>query len=163
MSIKTLNKEYWKKIPAGETTSVDVTISDSELNMIPHGGHVLDIGCGDGQLADYLDEKGFQVEAIDINQNVIKANQTKQSRVRYSQQDIAAGKTNFADGMFDLLCFKYTLANIHREEWPLVREEVARLIKPKGFVWIAEPLISPDYQERYALAKELLDEYGKRW
>ncbi|WP_339887696.1 methyltransferase domain-containing protein [uncultured Flavobacterium sp.] len=40
-------------------------------------GKVLDVGCGSGSHALYLEEKGFDVTAIDISENAIKASQLR--------------------------------------------------------------------------------------
>ncbi len=144
MKLSILNKEYWKKVSADQTTSVDILPSDKELSYISKGGKVLDVGCGDGKLAEWLSERSFSVNATDINQNAINANKKRDTKVTYSLQDITS-KTTFPDHFFDLLCFRFTLANIHRDEWPSTKTEIERLVSPKGFIWLAEPLFSTDY------------------
>lgn len=150
--IDTTNKEYWKKVPAGKTLSSVIRPSDEDLNDVPISGNVLDVGCGDGQLSEWLSKKGFHVSAFDINQNAIESNIKRKTKVNYSVQDISK-KTTFGSEFFDFLCFKYPLANIHKKEWPAVRKEINRLVSSKGFVWLVEPLISNDYKSRYELAK----------
>lgn len=157
MRFSILNKECWKKVSASQTTSVDIRPTDKELSQVPTNGNVLDVGCGDGKLAEWLSKKSFSVSAIDINQNAINANRKRNTKVTFSLQDIT-NKTTFPDQFFDLLCFKFTLANIHRDEWQSTKKEVERLISPKGFVWLAEPLVSSDYKERYELSKKILND-----
>lgn len=131
--------------------------TDKELSQVPTNGNVLDVGCGDGRLAEWLSKRSFSVSAIDINQNAINANRKRSTKVTFSLQDIT-DKTTFPDHFFDLLCFKFTLANIHRDEWQSTKKEIERLISLKGFVWLAEPLVSSDYKERYDLSKKVLND-----
>lgn len=152
--LKDLNKDYWKQVPSHKTTSVDILPGDDVLSRIPQPSRVLDIGCGEGKLSEWFSGKGHHVSAIDINPNVIDANIKLGTKVEYSIQDITS-KTSYRDGTFNLVCSKFTLANIHSEEWDLFRKEIKRIISPKGFVWIVEPLVSEDYSERYELAKLL--------
>jgi len=152
--IKDLNKKYWKQVPAEKTTSMDILPSEEILKHIPKSGNILDIGCGDGQLAEWFSQKSFQVSGIDINQNAIKACQNKKTNVDYSLQDITT-KTTFNDSFFDLVCSKFTLANIHQAEWDLFRKEIKRIVKPGGYAWVVEPLVSESYADRYKLAQDL--------
>ena len=156
-SLSELNKEYWKKVSADKTTSLKIMPSDEDLDLVPTAIHVLDVGCGDGQLSEWLSEKGFLVSAIDINENAIIACNKRNTKVNYTLQDITK-RTTFENSLFDLVCFRFTLANIHRDEWPVLRKEVDRLVAPGGFVWLAEPLVSTDYQKRYELSKRLLND-----
>jgi ubiquinone/menaquinone biosynthesis C-methylase UbiE len=156
--MKDLNKEYWRKVSANETTSMPIFPDQSVLDHV-HRGRVLDAGCGDGQLAEWLSEKGFLVFAIDINENAIENCRKKKTKVKYSLEDITE-KLVYPDNFFDLICFKFTLANIHRADWPSLRKEVNRIIRPGGFVWLAEPLISDDYEKRYVLSCDLLNDNG---
>ncbi|MEB3219799.1 MAG: class I SAM-dependent methyltransferase [Nostocales cyanobacterium 94392] len=41
------------------------------LPFIPQGTHILDLGCGTGQLAQYLKSKGYQVTGIDISEGML--------------------------------------------------------------------------------------------
>lgn len=155
--IEDLNKKYWKQVPAKKTTSMDIIPSEETLRYIPNEGRVLDIGCGEGQLAEWFSKKGFKVNGIDINPNAIKACYDKETNVNYSLQDITE-KTTFNNSFFDLVCSKFTLANIHRGDWELFRAEIERIVKPEGYVWLAEPLVSEDYSKRYNLAKNLFSD-----
>lgn len=40
--------------------------------MVKPGGHILDIGCGTGFLAEYLIQKGFRLTGIDITENLLQ-------------------------------------------------------------------------------------------
>ena len=41
------------------------------LPFLPQGAHILDLGCGTGQLAQYLKSKGYQVTGIDLSEGML--------------------------------------------------------------------------------------------
>ncbi len=149
------NKSYWQTYRPGEIPSVPNLPPTTLLGNIH--GPILDIGTGDGILAEQLAIQGYEIEAIDIAENIVQANMAKNSKVRYSLQDITRG-TNFLDEYFDLVIFRFTLTNIHKESWKELGRETKRVLKPTGRVWVLEPLVSENYQQRYALASEFIDE-----
>lgn len=149
------NKLYWQNYQPGAIPSVPELPPESVLANVH--GPVLDVGTGDGVLAEHLATLGHTVFGIDIAQNIIAANQSRRSQVAYSVQDITH-KTRFASHLFSLILFRFTLTNIHRDAWPGVGREVARLLKPGGQVWLLEPLVSASYSKRYRLAKHFLTE-----
>ncbi len=149
------NKEYWQKYKPGEIPSPSHYPPKKLMDSIK--GKVLDIGTGDGSLAEKLAKNGFQVFGIDIAENIILENRKRDTGVVYDIQDITK-KTNFSDNSFDLIIFKYTLTNIHKESWKFLEEEVFRILKPRGKVWIFEPMVSESYKERYALASHFIDD-----
>ncbi len=157
MHLSQLNKHYWQNSPAGETTSIDVKPTRAVLARFPPQARVLDVGTGDGRLAEWLSRQGFDVVGIDINTHEIEATRHRETSVDYQVQDIAVG-TVFQDSFFDLLCFRFTLCNIHRDEWDALAREVDRLTAARGYVWLVEPLVSPSYTERYRLAREVSDD-----
>lgn len=143
------NKEYWQSYKPGEIPSPS---NEPPFKLLKETkGNVLDVGTGDGILAEKLAEKGFSVFGIDIAENIIDENKKRNTKVKYSIQDIAE-KTNFPDNYFNLILFKYTLTNIHKESWDFLGREIFRILKPLGKVWIFEPLVSDSYKERYKLA-----------
>ncbi len=147
------NRTYWQRYQPGKIPSVPQKPPRDLLDQI--NDPILDVGTGDGVLAEDLARKGFQVYGIDIATNIINANQIRSSRVTYSVQDITAA-TSFADDYFDLLIFRFILTNIHKTKWKKLGDEVFRILKPGGKVWVLEPLVSPSYRQRYRLASHFV-------
>ena len=149
------NKQYWQKYKPGEIPSPS---NEPSLKLLKETkGNILDVGTGDGILAEKLAEKGFQVFGIDIAENIICENKKRDTTVEYSVQDITK-KTNFPNNYFALILFKYTLTNIHKEAWEFLGEEIFRILKPNGKVWIFEPLVSEMYRERYRLSNYFVED-----
>jgi ubiquinone/menaquinone biosynthesis C-methylase UbiE len=108
-------------------------------------------------LAERLSLDGFDVYGIDIAENIIEENKLRQTKVKYSIQDITT-QTNFPNNFFDFIIFKFTLTNIHKEAWEKVSNEIFRLLKPNGRLLIIEPLVSESYQLRYDLASNFVQD-----
>lgn len=147
------NIKYWQQYTPGKVPSVPQSVPLELLKNL--NGPILDVGTGDGLLAENLSHKGLTVFAIDIAKNIIEENKKRTSRVDYSIQNITA-KTTFPSEYFDLIIFKFTLCNIHRESWKKLGKEIYRILKPGGKMWILEPLVSESYNERYKLAANFI-------
>lgn len=150
-----INKSYWQNYQCGQIPSVYNDIPSEIFENID--GPILDVGTGDGILAESLAKNGFNVYAIDIAENIINKNKSKLTKVKYSIQDISK-KTNFSNDFFDFIIFKFTLANIHKESWENVNNEIFRILKPNGRLLIIEPLVSKPYQLRYDLAANFIQD-----
>ncbi|MFA5894246.1 MAG: class I SAM-dependent methyltransferase [Candidatus Shapirobacteria bacterium] len=147
------NNKYWQNYLPGQVPSIPQSVPLKLLDNL--NGPILDVGTGDGLLAENLSRKGLTVFAIDIAKNIIEENQKRTSRVDYSIQNITA-KTSFPSEYFDLIIFKFTLTNIHKESWNKLGNEIYRILKPGGKMWILEPLVSESYQDRYQLATNFI-------
>ncbi len=143
------NKSYWQTYKPGEIPSVPQNPPQELLNSI--SSPILDVGTGDGVLAEELEKQGFDVYGIDIAENIIKENIKRITKVKYSIQSITT-RTDFPDNFFDLIVFKFTMTNIHKDSWDNVAKEAYRILKPTGKVWVLEPLVSESYKKRYELA-----------
>ena len=90
---------------------------DLELiaSWIERGTRVLDLGCGDGALLEFLrdarDCRGYGVDIDDAN--VLEC---VKHRVNVIQSDLDAGLRMFADDMFDTVVLSQTLQAMHRVE-----------------------------------------------
>ena len=87
---------------------------------IPHGASVLDLGCGDGSLLDYLqterEVRGYGVEIDD--KNILRC---IERGVNVIQSNLDEGLSGFETGAFDFVILSQTLqATRHTEK--LVRE-----------------------------------------
>lgn len=146
------NNSYWQNYAPGAIPTSPLRPPEDLLAKIK--GPVLDLGCGDGAMAEELSQK-FTVYAADVSKKVIAENLKRKSPVTYSVEDITE-KTSFKNAFFDLLLLKYVLTSIHKESWANLGKEVFRILKPGGYIWLSEPLVSESYTDRYALASELL-------
>lgn len=151
------NKKYWQHYQAGTTPGVPQEPADTVLSRISLQDPILDIGTGQGSLADSLAARGYTLYGIDINSNEIKENQKRGTGVNYSAQDIVEG-TNFPDGFFKLVIFRYTLTNIHKDQWHTLTDEINRITQAESYLWLVEPLVSESYRDRYSLASSLLED-----
>ena len=90
--------------------------------LVPEGARVLDLGCGDGALLDYLQKNrgctGYGVEIDDVNiQACVKRG------VNVLQLNLDEGLTMFADQSFDVVLQIDTLQHLRNAE-VMLRETV---------------------------------------
>lgn len=84
--------------------------------LIPAGGPVLDLACGNGRHARYLASHGHPVTAVDIDTTGV-ADLAGQSGIRVLQMDLEAGDWPFAPaGFAGIVITNY----LHRPHFPLL-------------------------------------------
>lgn len=110
-----------------------------EVRKIPAKSTVLDIGCGLGSAAVYLAALGHTVTGIDVSATAIKKAKRKASQagvaVTFIVGDILA--TDFKRKSFSFLYDRGCLQHLSKTTWPNYRDEVLRLLSPKG-IYIVE-------------------------
>ncbi len=81
--------------------------------LIEPGTKVLDLGCGDGELLEWLAEhKGVEARGIEINS--AKVQRAIARGVSVYQGDIDEGLTDYPDGAFDYVILSQTLQETRR-------------------------------------------------
>jgi SAM-dependent methyltransferase len=117
-------------------------------------GNALDLGCGAGLYSKWLSDRGWMVDAIDVNQSPTIKN------VRVSVCDLEVG-LNFPDAHFDFLMAWDILEHLANEEkmWG----EIARVLRPGGMIMGSVPHGSDQRLYPYNLAfKHHIDKTHKR-
>ncbi|MGB2651530.1 MAG: methyltransferase domain-containing protein [Candidatus Omnitrophota bacterium] len=120
---------------------------------------IVDLGCGEGQIARWMNDKGFSVLGLDINPNNIKKakkktiemsgnlvgdasawaavkemKQAKKPALAFEQSDLAHG-IPLPDASVDALVMHRTLSQvINKHDREFILEEIARVLKPGGTV-----------------------------
>ncbi len=114
----------------------------------------LDVGCGDGALAEKLATKGASVTGFDSNTAMIEA-----ARQRGVGQFIVASAKDlpFADATFDGVSAITVLCLTGRRE--RVVEEIARVLKPGGRLIIGELGV----HSLWALSRRVRAKFGNRF
>jgi len=92
--------------------------------MVASGTRVLDVGCGDGELLDFLvRERGCTGMGVDIDRDAVTA--TLAHGIPALQSDVDDNLREFADGSFDCVVLNNTLQAVGKPE--LVLEEILRV------------------------------------
>ena len=112
------------------------------LEACQDAAHVLDYGCGDGELSVLLAERASRVTGIDISERRIEAARDRaKAAVSASQRPtfavMNAEQLAFADNSFDVVCGTSIL---HHLDLDRAVSELARVLKPNGTALFVEPL-----------------------
>jgi len=79
---------------------------------IPEKSRVLDLGCGDGRLLDYLQKnKNIQGYGLEIDPHNIEL--CVQNGINVIQQDLNLGLSNFSDASFDIVLMTQALQTVN--------------------------------------------------
>jgi ubiquinone/menaquinone biosynthesis C-methylase UbiE len=123
-------------VPDRKKRHIDVI--QEHLNL--PGASLLDVGCGDGALARRLSELGSWSVGLESSPGQI---QRAQSAKNGNRVPFVLGRGEalpFGDGRFDYVLFFNSLHHIPLEAQEAALEEAARILRPGGRIYIAEPL-----------------------
>jgi ubiquinone/menaquinone biosynthesis C-methylase UbiE len=125
-----------------------------EFGKISKRSHVLELGCGPGQLAYALSKEAGDVKGVDFAENMIRAAQVAFPELNFQ---VANGEElPFDDSIFDVVVCNYTALHLARPK--IVFREVLRTLRPNGRVVIINPIRDKAFlfgAFRDALNKEL--------
>jgi len=107
------------------------------------GRFVIDVGCGSMTWTRHLSDLGARVLAIDPDPVQADLNRAADTIPNVEFAETGADKIpldrNSVDGVF----FSYSLHHIPAELYPDVFDEVLRVLKPDGFLYVIEPIDCP--------------------
>ena len=97
---------------------------------------ILDIGCGFGYFLKFLFKKNYKnIIGIDPDKNLLKAIPKKIKTYSYY-----GNKTKFRNNSFDVIFIYMVLHHLHNDkEYYETVNEIHRILKPNGLVFITEP------------------------
>lgn len=146
-----LDENHWWVVGAYHTKEQYERSSRERLEMLVRCGltpdsHVLDIGCGTGQMAGalvpYLSERGAYA-GTDIGAEAIEFCEKTFRKTNYSFRRGGMTDVPFdSDGSFDMAIFFSVFTHTFPDETALLLAEARRLLKPGGTI-IADVITSP--------------------
>lgn len=104
-----------------------------EVGILQMKSHILDAGCGTGQLSIPLVESGYSVCGVDISDAMIRIAQSKihpSSNASYYVEDVQS--LSFADQTFDAVVVSKLFQ--HVGNWQKSIDELIRVTKPGGYI-----------------------------
>lgn len=131
----------------GLTSNFDVI----EQKLSLRGKFVIDAGCGDMSLSRHLAEQGASVLAIDPDPVQARLNQQAETIPNVGFAETTADALPVEPGSVDGVIFSYSLHHIPKSAYPAVFNEVLRVLKPSGFLYVMEPVAAGEYNDIMSL------------
>lgn len=115
---------------------------------------VLEIGCGWGGLAGYLDERGAAVTAISLSPSQLAWARTHHPGPTFLEQDYRR-----TAGRFDAMVSVEMVEALGRENWPVFLDCLARNLKPGGRAALQFIAMRDDLFDAYAASADFIQAY----
>jgi ubiquinone/menaquinone biosynthesis C-methylase UbiE len=103
---------------------------------VASGGMICDLGCGPGQIARYLFERGASVCGIDLSPNMIQQARELSPQIEFRQGDMLA-LSETSDASFAGIAAFYAIVNVPGALLPRVFSEMFRILGPDGQLLLA--------------------------
>jgi ubiquinone/menaquinone biosynthesis C-methylase UbiE len=92
---------------------------------------ICDMGCGPGQIARYLKDRGADASGIDLSSGMIENARRLNPDIEFIQGDMRALES-VTEATFAGIVAAYAIVNIPRDQLPLVFREFRRILIPDG-------------------------------
>lgn len=113
----------------------DKEILNRFVARVAERGEVCDMGCGPGQIARYLHERGAKVFGIDISPRMVEEARRLNPDIRFEVGDMMGLPLN--DSVLAGITAFYAIVNIDPGALPLVFKEMNRVLRPGGLLLLA--------------------------
>lgn len=127
----------------GVSTNVEVMDRFLEFN----GKFIVDAGCGDMNLSREMAARGASVLAIDPDPVQAEKNRQADTIANVGFAETGAQKIPVENRSTDGVIFPYSLHHVPAELFEAVFDEVKRILKVDGFVYIIEPVATGTLNE----------------
>lgn len=111
----------------------DFKYFDCFLEHLP-GKKILDMGCGVGTNASFLDKKGYDVLGVDASENMLKNAKKLYPGLAFEQHDIL--QLPFPDKSFDGIVLAYVIEHFNTDGLAQLKKEISRLLVDDGLLYI---------------------------
>ena len=161
MGIDEEAKKYWNDMADFAEFSTPLQI-DLFKEYVDTKSCILDYGCGYGRTLNELETNGYKcLFGVDFSAKMID-----RGREKYPGLNLIVNHGNeipFEADIFDVvILLSVFTCNYRDEEQNRIMQEVKRVLKPEGLIYINDFLINTDerYVQRYDMFKDAYGQYG---
>jgi SAM-dependent methyltransferase len=114
---------------------LDRQLLDRFAACVRDAGPACDMGCGPGQVAKYLHERGIQVCGVDLSPAMVEQARRLTPGVEFRQGDMMA--LDVPDGAWAGIAAFYSIIHIPRGDMAQALSELRRTLRPGGLLLLA--------------------------
>jgi ubiquinone/menaquinone biosynthesis C-methylase UbiE len=153
--------DYWDSVASDKhfTTNLDISLINKKLNK---DSLIVDYGCGYGRTLNQLKSKGFNsLIGYDYSSKMIE-----RGKKEYPQLDLRISKNNvincYSNTVDMVILFAVLTCIIENEIQKSLINEIHRILKPGGYIYINDFLLNTDKRnvERYDKFVDKYKNYG---
>jgi SAM-dependent methyltransferase len=124
--------EYFREL---EHKPFDCQLLDRLAERFKGKGSVCELGCGPGQVARYLRDRGVDVCGVDLSSEMVNVAGHLNPDIPFSQGDMLA--LDFADDSIAALVLFYSIIHIKREDVVRAFQQMSRVLIPGGGLFVS--------------------------
>jgi 2-polyprenyl-3-methyl-5-hydroxy-6-metoxy-1,4-benzoquinol methylase len=148
-SIRKFQQQYLGTVPESKKTYIECSlpryrfVADAAVRYFPTGGKLLDLGCAPGHIGIVLDDLGYEIHGIDMNQLWEETYPDRKwlTQLRVQALNIENEPLPFPDASFDGALFTEVLEHIAITPPVSILKEFARVLKPGAVLLLTTPNI----------------------
>ncbi len=109
-----------------------------QISQYIQGGDVLDIGCGDGKNALYLEEHGFNVVGYEVSTEALTGLKNRFNKAGLNikgKYEIRNIENDIPSGEYDVLVSYGIFHCLNKETRVAIHRQILELIRPNGFLF----------------------------
>lgn len=118
----------------------ETVLDKTAEQAIQHGGKLLDIGCGTGNLLAKLKQQGYEEVGIGVDQSLTMLMQAKRKLPTTLFYQGTFLNLPFAQGSFDTITTSFAFHHCDEQERVLAIKEMKRVLRPQGRIIITDLL-----------------------
>ena len=146
-AIRKFQQHYLDSLPDNKKVYVESSlpryrfVADAAVRYFPASGKLLDLGCAPGHMGILLDDLGFEVHGIDMNQLWEDTYPDRKWLAQLHVQALNVEKEPlpFPDATFDGVLFAEVLEHIAITTPVNILKEIARVLKPGAVLVLTTP------------------------
>ncbi len=142
----------------GEKISRRLACVLSEIKQV-EGGEFLDLGCGRGEILYQLEKKAKRVVGVDYSVAAVEISRKIVRKAEVIQADVVEFLPNYSASPFDGILMIDITEHLYDWELAIVFQQVDRLLRNAGCLYIDTPLLVNGYSQLHVNIKEKPEDY----